>query len=406
MAPRSSKHSKPPLPSKTLVLDNGAYSIKAGFSLAAEDPPSSAENCHEIPNCLAKGAHNRVYVGAQLDTDCTDFAELTFRRPVQNGCLVNWEAQKEIWEQSFFSSASNSNKNAPSGLPLHCDPAETNLLLAEAPNGLLSLQSNCDQIVFEEFEFAAYRRAPGPVLNAYNDIARAFGDKHLPPPDAPSSRQQQLQGQQVSPAECVLVVDAGYSHTIVTPLYRGRPIQQAVRRLDVGGKFVTNYLKDVLSVRQLDVRLETHIINHVKEAACFVSTDFKRDMERAREGLQQKAPSGAEGIVRDYVMPDFTTRMKGDLKEHSVKDRKQMAAFNHVRREDGTTEAVLALGNERFTPPELLFRPENVGMRQAGVAEMVMQSMGAVPTGLWPAMLGNVWVVGGSAKLPGFGDRL
>ena len=406
MPPRTSKHSKPPLPIKTLVLDNGAYGIKAGFSLSSEPPPTEESvtsaaappACHEIPNCLAKGAHNRVYVGAQL-ADCSDYAELTFRRPVRRGCLVNWEAEKEIWEQSFFAAGRNTL--------LHCDPAETNLLLAEAPNGLSSLQANCDQMVFEEFEFAAYRRVAGPALNAYNDIAGAFGD--AAPSQQQQSEEQQQEQRPVFPAECVLVVDSGYSHTTVTPLYKGRPIQQAVRRLDVGGKFVTNYLKEILSVRQLDVRLETHIINQVKEAMCFVSTDFKRDMEKAKEEFGKKKGDPAETanrIVMDYVMPDFTTRMAGELKAHDPKDRKQMAAFNHVKREDGTTEVVLALGNERFTPPELLFRPENVGMQQAGVAEMVLQSMAAVPTGLWAAMLGNVWVVGGNARFPGFKERL
>ncbi len=42
-----------------------------------------------------------------------------------------------------------------------CDPKETNLILAEAPNAPTSLQTNCDQIVFEEFEFASYRRCIG-----------------------------------------------------------------------------------------------------------------------------------------------------------------------------------------------------------------------------------------------------
>jgi len=37
-----------------------------------------------------------------------------------------------------------------------CDPHETNLILTEAPNVFPALQTNCDQIVFEEFEFASY----------------------------------------------------------------------------------------------------------------------------------------------------------------------------------------------------------------------------------------------------------
>lgn len=43
-----------------------------------------------------------------------------------------------------------------------CDPHETNLVLTEAPNTPVALQSNCDQIVFEEFEFESYSRCLGP----------------------------------------------------------------------------------------------------------------------------------------------------------------------------------------------------------------------------------------------------
>lgn len=242
-------------------------------------------------------------------------------------------------------------------------------------------------MVFEEFEFASYRRIAAPVLNAYNDIATTFKD----PPS---------KGDQIMPAECVMVVDSGYSRTTVTPLYKGRPIHQAVRRLDIGGKFITNYLKELLSVRQLDVRGETYIVNQIKEAACFVSTDFKVDMEKSRDFTPDSA------LLLDYVMPDFVTRYKGEIKAHSPADKKQMGMFNSVRREDGVSEAVLALGNERFTPTELLFNPGNVGMRQAGLAEMIMQSLSAVPTGLWGVMLANVYVVGGNARLPGFKERL
>jgi actin-related protein 6 len=44
---------------------------------------------------------------------------------------------------------------------LQCDPRETNLLLMEKPNCPRELQKNCDEIVFEQFEFAAYHRCIG-----------------------------------------------------------------------------------------------------------------------------------------------------------------------------------------------------------------------------------------------------
>jgi actin-related protein 6 len=87
------------LPDRTLVIDNGAYTIKAGF---ASESPNTETDCQVIPNTIAKTAA-RTWVGPQLE-GCTDFAEMIFRRPVQKGYLVNWEAEREIWDLSFFDS--------------------------------------------------------------------------------------------------------------------------------------------------------------------------------------------------------------------------------------------------------------------------------------------------------------
>jgi actin-related protein 6 len=142
---RRTKSSGPPPPHRTLVVDNGAYTIKAGFSSS-----SSTDAPHVIPNCMARDRDRKVYIGSQLGK-CKDFGDITFRRPVEKGYLVNWEAEKEIWEHEFFDAKAL----------LHCDPSETGLLLSEAPNALLALQSNCDQVVFEEFQFASYYRCIG-----------------------------------------------------------------------------------------------------------------------------------------------------------------------------------------------------------------------------------------------------
>lgn len=39
-----------------------------------------------------------------------------------------------------------------------CDPQDTNLILTEAPNTMVALQANSDQMVFEEYGFASYSR--------------------------------------------------------------------------------------------------------------------------------------------------------------------------------------------------------------------------------------------------------
>ena len=61
---------------------------------------------------------------------------------------------------------------------------------------------------------------------------------------------------------------------------------------------------------------ETYVINQVKEDSCFVSADFMADMKVAR----QKPP--ANNILRDYVLPDFTTIKRGYLRSQEDSDGK------------------------------------------------------------------------------------
>ncbi len=55
--------------------------------------------------------------------------------------------------------------------------------------------------------------------------------------------------------------------------------------IDVGGKLLTNQLKELTSFRQWNMMDETYIMNNVKEACCYVSLDFKRDLETCRCAL-------------------------------------------------------------------------------------------------------------------------
>lgn len=96
--PRQTKATGYALPEQTLIVDNGAYSMKAGFATTSSDPE---KDCHVIPNCMARSRDKRVWVGSQLE-NCKDFGEMVFRRPVEKGYLVNWEAEKEIWDSTFF----------------------------------------------------------------------------------------------------------------------------------------------------------------------------------------------------------------------------------------------------------------------------------------------------------------
>ena len=237
----------------------------------------------------------------------------------------------------------------------------------------------------------------GPSLNAFNDVSSLVGD----PP-----RKNDLGA---LPMECLLVIDSGFSHTTVTPVFKGRAIQQAIRRLDIGGKFLTNYLKEIVSLRQLNMVDETHLMNEVKEAVCYVSNDFKTDIERTWKGAvadRRKTEDNGGEIVVDYVLPDYTTHAKGFMRPHDASSSAKHTKLGGITGPGNVVEYVMTLGNERFAVPELVFNPGDIGMKQAGLPETVMQSLSGLPPGLWPAMLSNILVVGGNANIQGFVDRL
>ncbi|KAK3686498.1 Actin-related protein 6 [Vermiconidia calcicola] len=360
---------------RTLILDNGAHTIKAGFSSssATEEP----NDCHIIANCIARSWRDkRTYVGPELLDECWDFGELAFRRPVERGFVVNWEGEKAVWERSFVDKRSR----------LKCDPHETNLILTEAPNAPAALQRNADEMVFEEFEFATYYRTPSPSLNAYAPSPFSLS----PAPGVP--------------LECLLVIDVGHSHTTITPLYDGRPINPACRRLEIGGKTLTNHLKDLLS-RNVEVKNEDWIVQEIKEDVCFVSasSSFSSDLERVWKGGHKDPRAVDTTIVVDYVLPDYENVKRGFARPHNPNvSRKERA----LGLDGGPREHIVTIGNERFTVPELLFTPSDIGMQQDGLPGTILQSLHSLPEGLWQPFLANVLVVGGSSKFPGFVRRL
>ena len=232
----------------------------------------------------------------------------------------------------------------------------------------------------------------GPTLNAYNDISALFGYPPL----------------HKTPSECLILIDSGYSHATVTPLVYGRPIQSAIRRLEIGGKFLTNHLKELVSIRHWDLHNDPHVISLIKDDTCFISSDFDRDLQRTWKG-SRTPQDPSNDVILDYVLPDFETLFRGYSRPHDpspVAIVRSLNVGNAPRGPQAQIEHSFPIGNERFTVPELLFNPPDVGMGQAGLAEIVVQSLSCVPQGLWPGLLGNVVLVGGSAKMPGFVDRL
>ena len=82
------------------------------------------------------------------------------------------------------------------------------------------------------------------------------------------------------------------------------------------------------------------------------------------------------------------------------------------------------MNNERFTVPEILFRPDDIGqypcsltmqlvshehhsgLQQSGLAATIAASVALLPDDLQGMFWANIGLIGGTTKFPGFRERL
>jgi len=332
--------------SDTLVLDNGGYSLKVGYS--------SQSSPRLVPNCImkAKSEKRRAFIGDQID-DCRDLSSLFYLLPFQKGYLVNWDHQKTVWDYIFGKNCSNLR------------PENLNLIFTEPYFNFSSIQEGLSEIFFEEYGFKSLLRTHPGDLSCYRNKLHHPEEK------------------------CCLVIDCGFSFTHIVPYVMGKRVRSCVKRIDVGGKLLTNHLKEIISYRQLHVLDETHVMNGCKEDCCYVSQDWEGDVKVAKKRGKENH------IARDYVLPDFTSIRRGFMKPENQ---------STGRPEEG--EQLIRMNNERFMVPEILFRPSDIGLSQMGVGEAVVECVSQCEDRTQPWLYRNIVITGGSAMFPGFQQRL
>ena len=298
----------------------------------------------------SKSERRRNFIANQVE-DCKDLSGLFYLLPFQKGYLVNWDIQRQIWDYLFSEDCLGISK-----------PQDVDLIFTEPMYNFPSIQDTISEIFFEEYKFKSVLRVPAPVLSfiTYGTFQRDIG--------------------------CAVVVDSGYSFTHIVPLYKGKTVMDGVLRIDVGGKLLTNHLKEAVSYRQLHVLDETCVMNQAKEDTCYVALDFKAEMEQSRR-------SRSNAIRCEYVLPNFSNTRRGHIK----------SASTHQHSDD---EQSLILSNERIAIPELLFDPSNVGIPQMGIAEAIVHSISLTPSEMHSHLYSNIILTGGNCLFSGFKERL
>lgn len=141
--------------------------------------------------------------------------------------MVNWGLQKEVWNRIFRH-------------VVHANPPDTHLLLTEPLLNLPNVQDTMHQVIFEEYGFRSAYCCPPSVLSCWQacQSTGSGGGMGMGATSAAAAR-----------AGAALVVDAGFSSTTVAPFFDGRLLESSVRRINLGGKLLTNYFKELVSYR-------------------------------------------------------------------------------------------------------------------------------------------------------------
>lgn len=89
-----------------VVLDTGAANVRVGVYRRGSDIDVRA-----LPNAIARtrpGVRRQVLVGDQIEHECLDYGGLQLRVPIDRGMIVDWAAQKAVWDRALLQALGSS----------------------------------------------------------------------------------------------------------------------------------------------------------------------------------------------------------------------------------------------------------------------------------------------------------
>ncbi|KAJ3443864.1 actin-10-related [Anaeramoeba flamelloides] len=271
-----------------IVIDNGTTTTKSGY--AGDDSPRSC-----IPMVVARSKDKNSTQNAYVGDWALGKKNMHFSHPMEKGLITNWDDMERIWNEIFF-------------IELRVDPEENRILLTESLFNPKQKREKTTEIMFETFKTPAVYLIPSHCLSLYN-LGRETGT----------------------------VIDMG-SMSSCCCIIDGKIDRNSIKKLDVGGKEVTNFLQELLERKgySLSNKIERVNVREIKEKLSFCLTNNEQKMSSIEEIIKESGINSDEKYHQNYQLPDKQN---------------------------------LAIGKERFLSTELFFRSKIETLQLSGLVE-------------------------------------
>jgi actin-related protein 2 len=156
----------------------------------------------------------------------------------------------------------------------------------------------------------------------------------------------------------------GVSHTV--PVWEGIVPAHLIKRVNIAGRHVTEYLIKLLQVRgyNLNRSADLETARQIKEQCCFIGYDL--DVENTLALVTTT-------LIKRFTLPDGR---------------------------------VIKFDRERYQAPEILFNPEMIDVEQDGIASMLFKMINEADIDLRAAFYKHIVLSGGSTMYPGLPSRM